>query len=58
MFLKAKNEKPKFNFKTQIGNAWNLDLHRVKMAVMHLMTQFTHVSRHFGVYNWKQTKFF
>ena len=28
-----------------MGNALNLDFHGVKMAVMHFMLQFTHVSR-------------
>ena len=41
MFL---NEKQKFNLKTQIENAWNLNLHGcIKMAVTHFVTQFTHV---------------
>ena len=28
------------------------------MAVTHFVTQFTHVSRHFGLYSRKQTNFF
>ena len=28
------------------------------MAVTHFLTQFTHVSRHFGAYSRKQTKLF
>ena len=33
-----------------------MDFHWVKMAVTHFVTQFTHVSRHFGLYNRKQNK--
>ena len=31
-----------------------LDFHGVKMAIAHFVMQFTHVSRHFGVYSRKQ----
>ena len=31
-----------------------MDFHGAKMAVMHFVTQFTHVSIHFGVYSRKQ----
>ena len=51
MFLKAYNEKQKFNFKAQIKNAWNLDFHGVKMGVTHFVTQFAYVSKHFEVYS-------
>ena len=33
-----------------------MDFHGVKMAVTHFVTQVTHVSRHYGVYNKKQKK--
>ena len=33
-----------------------MDFHGVKMAVTHFVTQFTHVSRHFGVCSRKQNK--
>ena len=36
--------------------ALNLDINWVKMAATHFVTQFTHVSRHFGVYSNKQKK--
>ena len=35
-----------------------MDFHGVKMAVTHFVTQFTHVSRHFGVYSRKQKNIF
>ena len=33
-----------------------MDFHGVKKAVTHFVTQFTHVSKHFGVYSRKQRK--
>ena len=33
-----------------------LNLHGEKMAVTHFVTQFTHVSRHLGVFSKKQKK--
>ena len=53
-FLKPKVKSKNFSLKTQIGNAWNLDFHGVKMAIMHFVAQFTHVSRPFWVYNKKK----
>ena len=57
-FLKVKNSNPNFNWKKKFWNAWNLNFHGVKMAVMHFVTHITHVTRHFGVYCRKQNQKF
>ena len=46
----------KFEFENNFWMALNLDINWVKMAATHFVTQFTHVSRHFGVYSNKQKK--
>ena len=53
MFLKVKKEKQKFDLKTLIGNAWNLDFHGGKLLLLRTLWCNFHMFLDI-LENWKQ----